>query len=370
MNTILQGYKNYLCGRYRKQRTIKNYYEEAKQFLKHLNKNPKNLTKQDIEQYRIHIYQKYSRNTITIKLCSLNHFLEYLEKPELRVKTPPLEITEQPTLTEEEYKKLYECAHIDVETLLIFKLLSLLLRPQEIINLKIQDKQDDILHIRDGKTGSSYIILDPETQKTWDIYTKYAREKPKPQYQDYLFINTSNRCKGEKYTNPQHIRTKIKELGIRAGLNKKITPYMIKRTMITLMMDQYSQYYTGDPKIVQRMARHKDLKTTLRYDQRTDHDIRKYLFSKSYKSILCKNNLPQSLNNRNMGEKESNDSCVFSFSISTFFDVVFETSFLRDGSTCWDVFFSPAISIPSSPSMCELFDPSLTPPYIAGGDMV
>ena len=103
MNTILQGYKNYLCGRYRKQRTIKNYYEEAKQFLKHLNKNPKNLTKQDIEQYRIHIYQKYSRNTITIKLCSLNHFLEYLEKPELRVKTPPLEITEQPTLTEEEY---------------------------------------------------------------------------------------------------------------------------------------------------------------------------------------------------------------------------------------------------------------------------
>jgi integrase len=72
---------------------------------------------------------------------------------------------------------------------------------------------------------------------------------------------------------------RIKKLGSKCGIKIDITPYTIRRISGTLRQDKFSEFFAGDVKIVQRMFNHKDVRTTLRYDQRTDSDVERYLES-------------------------------------------------------------------------------------------
>ena len=72
---------------------------------------------------------------------------------------------------------------------------------------------------------------------------------------------------------------RINKLGKDAGINFEITLYIIRRKSGTLRQDKFSEFFAGDLKIVQRMFNHKHVKTTLRFNQRTDHDVEKYLQS-------------------------------------------------------------------------------------------
>jgi hypothetical protein len=51
-----------------------------------------------------------------------------------------------------------------------------------------------------------------------------------------------------------------------------VTPYIVKPTAITLRFNE-----KVNPKILQRLARHKNINTTLLYDHSTDNDVIEYL---------------------------------------------------------------------------------------------
>lgn len=72
---------------------------------------------------------------------------------------------------------------------------------------------------------------------------------------------------------------RIKKLGKKCGIKLDIKPFTIRRTSGTLRQDKFGEFFAGDVKIVQRMFNHKDVRTTLRYDQRTDYDVERYLES-------------------------------------------------------------------------------------------
>lgn len=58
---------------------------------------------------------------------------------------------------------------------------------------------------------------------------------------------------------------------MKAGIKKKVNPYIIKPSVITNDFNN-----NINPKIIQRKARHKKIKSTLRYDHTTDEMVIKH----------------------------------------------------------------------------------------------
>lgn len=284
MEDTLQRYKNHLCGEYRKQLTITNYYNCIKRFLEHIHGN---IDKENIQQWKIWANNHYRRiGSLNSNINAVNVFLKWYitdedEYNRLKLKVMPRTETDEYSLNEEEYEKLFIQSRQNIETALIFELLSHLLRPREIINIKIQNRDKDILYLDDTKTGNNHIIMNQNLQDLWDRYLK-IRPIPLEQYQEYLLIDNEPKWRGHRFKTTLPIRNRIYELGRQTGIEKKVKPYTIKRTCITLMLDKESKLYTGDPELVRMMARHKKLETTMKYNKKDEAYIRKYYKSKAY----------------------------------------------------------------------------------------
>jgi len=333
MNNTLTDYYKYLCGKHRKHNTIRNYYNNTKRFLQHTHNQINNET---IQQWKIWANNHYKKtNTLNSNINAINNYLQYMKMPkELLLKTYPPDDSNEYSLTETEYQQILIHSRQDTINALILQLLWHLIRPDEINNIKIKHRDHDILYLDDTKTGNNHIIMNTELQKLWDKYLM-IRPIPQPTYQEYLFINPEYRWQGQKYKKTLWIRNRIERLGYTARINKKVKPYTIKRTGITLRLDKNSQYFMGDPQLVRMMARHRKLETTMKYNRKTDDDIRKYHMSlndiepekpsidregKKYR-LVVDNVFPEDLNKITWDEDEHDGNCV-SFSFSIFFSFV------------------------------------------------
>ena len=275
MGDILQGYYDYLCGEYPKKNTKNGHYYNAKRFIEYTHGN---INADNVQQWRIYANNHYKRhNSLNANINSINVFLKWINKAEHCMKTVSQEESSEYSLDEKEYDKLKASSRDDLETALILELLSHLVRPQEIIDIKMQNRDKDVLYLEDTKTGNNHIIMSPELQELWDRYLT-TRPIPLEDYKDYLLIDNESKWRGYKYKTTLPIRNKIEKLGHKANIDKKVKPYTVKRTCITLMLDKDSRYFTGDPLLVQMRARHKKLETTMRYNRKDESYIRKYLY--------------------------------------------------------------------------------------------
>jgi site-specific recombinase XerD len=274
MQKTLQRYQDYLCGVHKKQNTIKNKTSAAKLFYEYIKGE---ITQETIQKWRKHANKHYNRNSFNNRINAINCFLRYLGYKHLQTKHVGFEQTNQIALEEKEInallKKSEEQPELHLYLLFIF---DGVLRPTEIINIKTKNREKDILYLNDTKTGNGHIILSQTLQTAWDKYLT-VRPQPKEQDKEYLLINNIKSRQGKRYTSNFIFRQKIRKLAEKCDINKHVTPYTIKRTSITLRLDQYSKYYAGDCKIVQLMARHTELQTTMKYDIKTDNHIRQYL---------------------------------------------------------------------------------------------
>jgi integrase len=275
MNVTLQRYKEYLCGEHKNKTTIKNNYNVAKRFYVYVEGV---LSKENVLKWRQHINTK-SHNTINVSISAVNKFLLWFDKEfkeELQMKTIGQKDTDKETLTEQEIDTLFGYSKKNKEQNVILHLLWHGLRPSDVINLKISNIRDDILYLKDTKTGDNHTILNEQILDSIKQYRK-TRPRPKQDYNDYLLICDKGDWKGKSYVTTLPIQKKIAKLSKSADISKHVTPYTIRRTSVTLRLDKDSHYYAGDVKIVQRLFRHKTAETTLRYDHKTDDHLRKYL---------------------------------------------------------------------------------------------
>ena len=272
----LREYHIYLNGEYTNRKTRDSYYTSAKKLQQHTHGDINTIT---LEKYSHHINQKYQKkNTQRIRLHGTNQYLKWLKYP-YQLPLPPQENTNQRTLNEKQIDTLLKLSEFNPETQLIVMLLwDGCLRPNKIISLKISDKNDNRLFLDQTKTGNRHIIMSQPLQEAWETYLQ-NRPTPKPGYQDYLLIDNWYTQQGQKYHSTHHIVQTIKNLGKTTGIPYTVTPYTIRRTSATLRQNKFSKYFAGDPKLVQMMARHKKLSTTMKYDRKSDNDIRQYHMS-------------------------------------------------------------------------------------------
>jgi site-specific recombinase XerD len=328
MNDRLREYKKFLCGEHTKRKTIQQYFTSAKKFYTFCKGD---INEQNKMEYKHHLNQHYAKhNSRRIRLHGANMFLRYLKYTEL-YQIPKEEYTNQQTITEEQIDKILEISIVNPELHLILLFLwDGCIRNGSIVDAKISDRQGNRLNLFNTKTGDRHIVMSAKLQDAWNNYLIH-RPTPKPEYEDYLLI----RSNGDRYKDIQHVTDTIKEIGKVAGIPHKITPYTIRRTSATLRQSKFSKYYAGDPKIVQMMFNHTDIKTTMRYNQKTDNDIEQYLSAIYTPDKSDKKIYPVDIRGKTQDKsylsaekklkdlwrnEEDNTSFSFSFSFDDFFD--------------------------------------------------
>ena len=272
----LRTYKNYLRQEYgKKKNTATAYYDGIKQYSHYINKLLEKTSIDDLKRWKDHINQNYEQNTVRIWLYGVNKFYKWFGKPEIKVSIPAQMRAYRMVFSEHEKNKFLETAKEDpLHNLVTLGLYDEILRPGELINLRILDIDFDnhMLYIKDSKVGNTSVPMSPRFEQAIFDYLK-IRTKPKSKYKDYLLIHPKGFYKGEKYQSTQVIRRITKRIAINSGIKKNVTPYTtIKPSAITLRLND-----KVNPRTVQRIARHKNISTTLIYDHSTDQDAIEYL---------------------------------------------------------------------------------------------
>jgi integrase/recombinase XerD len=283
--SYIKEYQNYLrLERGLSKNTIENYTFDIEKLVLFLHQHdiavsPITITEETLQQFIYEMATQVNPRSQSRLISGLKSFFNYLIFEDYR-KDTPLELIEVPktgrklpdTLSTEEIDRLI--AAIDLSTpegernkAMLETLYSCGLRVSELISLKISDlffeegfvkitgKGNKQRFVPVGKTTIKYI-----TQYVNQIRVHYPIHK---NFEDTLFLNR----RGRQLTRAM-IFTIIKNLAIKIGLNKTISPHTFRHSFATHLLEN-----GADLRSIQLMLGHESITTTEVYM----HLDRKYL---------------------------------------------------------------------------------------------
>ena len=289
MKRALKEYIYYLkVNKNLSKNTIEAYNRDILDYIEFLEKQynvtkPKDIEGEYLKRYldklvRAHLKKSSERR----KLSAINSFIDYLYKEErisneqiTRVKSPKMEKRLPVVLTINEVNALIEASKgdkpLDYRNYCMMELLyGSGLRISELINLNIGD-----IHLNNklinvfGKGSKERIVpLNQESIKALQAYVLPYRVliNPKIKDMDALFINRN----GERISRVGVFKL-IKELGLKAGIQKEISPHTLRHTFATHLLEG-----GADIMAVKELLGHEDISTTEFYT----HVSKKTIFDK------------------------------------------------------------------------------------------
>ena len=133
------------------------------------------------------------------------------------------------------------------------------LRVSELVALKISDLffDEDFIKITGKGNKQRFVPISTVTKKFITIYRTQIRSHIVIQkgFEDTLFLNR----RGKQLTRAM-IFTIIKELAVKIGLSKTISPHTFRHSFATHLLEA-----GGDLRTIQELLGHEDLSTTQRY---------------------------------------------------------------------------------------------------------
>ena len=272
-NKIKESYITSLNNNKYSQNTIKTYSSIIHKFTTYLKNqiaiyNEKEFIKY-FNSYILYLKQvkNVSQNYIYLVTVVVKKFLEFNNIHFLDSITTPKRIKSPPNfLTQKEVKQLLDSITWDENSDSDFRIITKLrdklivtllyssgLRVSELINLTVDNvnfegKQLSIV----GKNNSRVILLDESTKQ---LIQKYLEKRT--QKSNYLVVNKS----GNPLT-PRYVQLMIKKYGNESGIEKKITPHILRHSYATHLFEQGVNI-----KIIQQLLGHSNLSTTQIYSQ-------------------------------------------------------------------------------------------------------
>jgi len=276
-------------------KTVENYDHYLTRFLNFIkNDNPVNITDTSVREFRLwlnrqplknlgRLNETLSKKTQNYYLIAIRAFLKYLARQE--IKTLPAERIELAKvqeraldlITSEELKQLMNMANgtelKDLRDRAILELLfSTGLRVSELCSLTRDiDLNSDELSIR-GKGGKVRVVFISDTAKK--ILRQYLAKRK--DMDDALFIKiskNSSKTMGRKGENlgvtKRTIERVVKQLAIKAGISKKVTPHVMRHMFATDLLGN-----GADIRSVQAILGHANIGTTQIYTHVTDKHLR------------------------------------------------------------------------------------------------
>ena len=287
VNTFILDYIDYL--KYEKNlssETIKKYKYNLIIFEKYmLNKNINlfDVTQYDIMDFLTNYFKDKGVSSKTNSITSINNFYIYLVKDK-RININPCENIDRPkmkkrlpdVLTVNEVDKLLDSPLHTKEDYRDKAILEVLyatgIRISELTNLKMQDVDFTNKVVRVfGKGSKERIVpINKYALKYLGMYLDIRGSFLKGKLTDYIFLNS----KGEAISR-ESFGLELNKIVKKQGLNKKVTPHMLRHSFATHMLNQ-----GADLRSIQELLGHSDISTTTIYthvsNEKVKNDYLKY----------------------------------------------------------------------------------------------
>jgi len=250
-----KGYREKLEQKRYSPSTIKTYMEYIKDFVHYFKgKEIDGLTKNEINDYILFLIQRHkiSPSQQNQRINAIKFYYErVLELPRqyYDIERPRKTFVLPKVLSEQEILRILEAtANLKHKTLLA-TIYSAGLRRSEVINLRKEDVDFDrnIIFIRGAKGKKDRIgILSDANSRLLNVYLKQFKPK-------YWMFESPDR---KKYSSSSISRA-LNKSAITAGLNKKVTPHMLRHSFATHLLEQ-----GVDMRYIQNLLGHESTKTT------------------------------------------------------------------------------------------------------------
>jgi integrase/recombinase XerD len=237
-------------------RTIMAYNQCLKKFFQKCQKEPKYVTRKDIEDFTDSLIAKGATgSTVNVYYNSLKFFYEQVLRRRLTVgfkfsKT----VKRMPTvLSKEEVARLVESAENRKHKLLIQLCYGAGLRVSELVNLKVKDLDfgNRIGYVFDGKGGKDRIFVIPDVLK--EDMAEFIRENMLGG-DSYLFYGRDG------HLTTASVREMLKKLRKKAGITKRLHPHGLRHSFATHARQNGCCYEE-----LQRALGHANIQTTFTY---------------------------------------------------------------------------------------------------------
>lgn len=273
MNKEIEGtqskFVSYMIGERKSPYTVKQYSFLSKDFLNFVDKPLKNITPEDIDNYKSYLasVKHYSKNSqyLAIKAIKLLFKSQSVTAP-INL-TPPKRSKKMPNyLNERETKILIETSlGNNKESAIVQLLIYTGIRVGELCKLNIDDVdlEERVISIRSGKGDRDRIVIIPE--ESAEALSSYLKERYKiTNNSKALFLSNK---KGRFDTST--IERIIKRIAKSAGIHKKVTPHVLRHTFATTVLRN-----GGDIRFIQQILGHSSVATTQIYTHIDDNTLR------------------------------------------------------------------------------------------------
>jgi integrase/recombinase XerD len=240
------------------ERTVSTYLSLVTGFLKHVRKNPEEVSINDLKEY---IYYRLRNDNISVS--TINQTLSawrivcihILGKPweGCRITRPRRSKKLPEVLSQEEAHVLINTPKNFKHRTILYLMYSTGMRKSELLALKIChiDSSRMVINIRQGKGNKDrYVVLHPKTLQMLRYYYRCFRPK------DYLFEGSG---KTGAYSSSSLTKI-VKRAAKNAGVTKNISVHTLRHCFATHMLEKGANL-----KVIQQLMGHNSLRTTSIY---------------------------------------------------------------------------------------------------------
>ena len=245
--------------------TIRNYTKSNKQLLSFTNKQPENITKDDVKLYIAENLSERASTSIILFLAAIKYAYLNILKNDITasIKRPKREKKMPTVLTKDEVKKLIKSIENKKSKLMVSLMYACGLRVSETVNLKVDhlDFEDNIGHVRQGKGKKDRIFNIPKF-----LFSKLKKhvKQQKENKQEYLFTGP----KGKMST--RNLQKIVKNASQKAEIKKDVHCHTLRHSFATHLLEN-----GVDIRIIQKLLGHASISTTELYAHVSKEQIKK-----------------------------------------------------------------------------------------------
>lgn len=249
---------------YQSEATKKNYKSQIWTFLNHFKNEiePKSI---DNEKIKLWLLEAQTINTRKHRLCALNSFYKITVGMPSKIQKIPYPKADKKlpiVLSQDEVQKMFNACENLKHKVILALLYSCGLRVSELINLKWSniDRSRMIVNIIAGKGKKDRQVMLPEIlipllEKYWKCY----------QTKTYILSGQFT----DQYSSSS-VGQVMKQLATKAGINKRVYTHLMRHNCFTHMVENGI-----DINLIQKLAGHNNVKTTMIYTHISDSLISK-----------------------------------------------------------------------------------------------
>ena len=263
---LLERFERELAFRNRSKRTAVSYLDYTQRFISHFRgRNLQEITNLEIREYLndITICRGYSYHTLNLQISAIRSFYSLVfgvHIPKIEIPRPKAARVLPKVLSKGEIQRMIERSINPKHKLIITLLYSTGMRRAEVLALKVTDIDLESgairIHGKGNKDRTAYISKNLHKQ-----LTEYLKSYTPL---DYLLEGQN----GGQYSGTS-IEKVIKKSANRAGINKRVTPHMLRHSFATHLISKGAAL-----PYVQKLMGHSNIKTTLIYTHIADNDLK------------------------------------------------------------------------------------------------